>query len=125
MSSPPPPPPYPVAPPVLTPLKHSGLGITSLILSAIIAGGLFILIIVAGILETSTPGGIDEDSVSAMIIGLFVIMGGGMELIALILGLIGLFQKERKKLFAILGTIFSSLTILGIAGLIMAGLATQ
>ncbi|HPQ40215.1 MAG TPA: hypothetical protein PLV45_07550 [bacterium] len=105
------------------PMKHSGLGITAFIMALLIAGSIFIMIMIAGVMETSTPGGIDEDSAGAVILGMLIIASGGLEVVALILGLIGLFQKERKKLFAIFGTIISALTLLGITGLFIIGMA--
>ena len=57
----------PISSPVL---GQSGLGIASLILSVISGVGLFFIVVVAGIIETSTPGGMDVNSAEAMLIGL-------------------------------------------------------
>ena len=48
--------------------KHSGLGIASFVVG--IASGLLLLtvFVIAGIAETSTPGGIDEKSPIAVLI---------------------------------------------------------
>jgi len=106
------------------PLKHSGVGITAFIMSFLFAGFLFVLVIVAGVMETSTPGGIDETGFAAAILGLLILAAGMLEVVALVLGLAGLFQRDRKKLFAIFGTIISSLTLLAIAGLMIIGITT-
>jgi hypothetical protein len=44
-----------------------------------------------------------------------------VDLVALGLGIGGLFQKDRKKIFPILGTIFSTLAIIGIVFVIVIG----
>lgn len=111
--------------PSTVPMKHSGFGITSFIMSLVIAGGLFIMVMIAGVMETTTPGGIDENSAGAVILGMMIIAGGGLQLVAMVLGLVGLFQKERKKLFAIFGTVISAFTLLSIAGLMLIGMAAS
>lgn len=103
--------------------KHSGLGIASFITS--IASGIliFVLIIIAGVIETTTPGGMDENSLTAVIIGLSFFAFLGISLIALGLGIAGLFQKDRKNILAILGTVFAAGTILITILLLVVGLS--
>ncbi|MDR1614382.1 MAG: hypothetical protein LBS26_02305 [Campylobacteraceae bacterium] len=88
--------------------KHSGLGIASFIMSILSIICIFTLLVVAGTIEVSTPGGMDENSVEAVIIGACYFLFVGFSIIGIGLGIAGLFSKERKKLFAILGLIFSS-----------------
>ncbi|MBW2409833.1 MAG: hypothetical protein JRF72_08550 [Deltaproteobacteria bacterium] len=102
-------------------LKHSGVGITSFIISLLVAIGAFFLVVVAGIIETTTPGGMDENSVAAVVVGLFIFACIFLQIVALGLGIGGLIQKYRKKIFAILGTAFSGMTILGIVFLMLVG----
>ncbi len=104
-------------------LKHSGLGITSFITSLVSGVLLFILFAVAGVLQASTPGGMNEESASAVLIGLFLFAFLFVALVALGLGIAGLLQKDRKKVFAVLGTIFSGVTIVGTLFVMMIGLA--
>jgi hypothetical protein len=103
--------------------KHSGLGIASFITS--IASGVitFLLIVIAGVMEASSPGGIDEESASAVILGLSLIAFLGVSLVALGLGIAGIVQKNRKKIFAILGSIFAAVTFLGTICIMMIGFA--
>ena len=103
--------------------QHSGLGISSFIVSLAAAIFIFATLIIAGNLANSTPGGLSEDSNEAMFIGFAIIGLVLLSLIALGLGIAGLFQKDRLKVFPILGTIFSSLTILGTVALILLGLS--
>lgn len=92
-------------------IKHSGLGIASFIISLIAGLALLGLFTAAGVLETTTQGGLDEESVAALVIGLGILFAGLTTLVSLLLGIIGLVQQERKKIFALLGTIFSGLVV--------------
>ena len=103
--------------------KHSGLGIASFITSIAAAIFTFILLVIAGVTGASTPGGIDEESIEAVIIGLFLFAFLFLCLIALGLGIAGLIQKDRNKIFAILGTIFSAVTSVGTISIVIIGLA--
>ena len=49
---------------------QSKLGIASLLISIITAIGLFILFLIAGVMEANTIGGLDEESAGAIILGL-------------------------------------------------------
>ena len=51
---------------------QSKLGIAALIISIFTAIGLFILFLIAGVMESNTYGGIDEESAGAIIVGLFI-----------------------------------------------------
>ena len=102
--------------------KHSGFGVASFIIS-ILAGLLMFLVFVIGtIMQLSTPGGMDQQSIQAMLVGLSIIALLFIDIVAVVLGIVGLFQKERKKLFAILGIIFSSATVISMIVLIIVGL---
>jgi hypothetical protein len=101
--------------------KHSGLGIASTVLSVLIGIAIFALVVIAGVLHTTTPGGLTETSPAAIIVGLGIIGGIILDIVALGLGIAGLTQQNRQKIFPILGTLFSSLTLLGTIGLIVLG----
>jgi len=101
---------------------HSGIGIASFVIACL--GGLAMLglIVMAGVMETSSPGGMDEDSASAVLLGLSMIgIAFGLVLSA-ILGIVSLFQTTRKKLFGILGlsisvvieALFLSILVIGL-----------
>jgi hypothetical protein len=83
-------------PPALPRKGHSKLGIASFVTG--IVGGLsfFILCGSLGYMEMNTPGGIDETSKAVILMGL---------------GIRGLIQKERKRIFSILGFNFSFLIL--------------
>ena len=82
---------------------------------------MFILIVIAGIMESVQPGGVDEESVAALVLGLLVIGSFFIQMFAFALGIAGLFQRNRYKVFAILGIVFSSLSMFGMIGLIIIG----
>ncbi len=101
---------------------HSGLGIASFAITMFAGVFMVLAIILAGVLETTTPGGIDEESPAAFIVGLSIILLMLLQLVAFALGIAGAFQEFRKKLFAILGLIFSGIAVIGTIGLIILGL---
>ena len=101
---------------------HSGLGIASFILSIVSGVLIFLLVVVAGVIEATTPGGMDEESAVAVMVGLCLFALLFVSLVALVLGIAGLVQQDRKKIFAILGTVFSAVTILGTIGIVIVGL---
>ena len=102
---------------------QSKLGITSLFISIFTAIGLFIIFLIAGVMESNTYGGIDEESAGAIILGLFIFGFGFLDLLAMGFGIAGIFQKTRERITAIIGTIISSATLIITVSLIGIGLA--
>lgn len=105
--------------------KHSGPGIASFCLSIIVAVLTFALVCYAGYLEMSTPGGVDEKDPKVMLIGVVFLGLMFLDLIAGVLGLAGLFQPDRKKLFPILGLLGSVATVGGVVALVIIGNMAQ
>lgn len=106
-------------------LKHSGVGIASFVLSLLSGICLFALFAVAGYMESQSPGGMNEEDPTTMLLGLALIAAGMGQFLAFILGAVGLFQPNRKKIFAVLGTIFSLLAVLAFGGLMVLGFVMQ
>ena len=105
--------------------RNSGMGIASFV-CAICAGFMtFALVVVAGYLEAATPGGLDENSPAAIVVGLMLIGLVGLHLLGMGLGLAGVCQARRKKVFAVLGLMFNLLVVGGIVGLMLIGLAVK
>jgi hypothetical protein len=102
-------------------MRHSGFGIASFVMSILVGIAIFLLVVVAGVMESSTPGGIDEESAGAIVLGLLILACGAADLLALGLGIGGMFQANRKRIFAVFGIVFSALTILGTIALIIIG----
>ena len=105
-------------------LKHSGLGIASFIVSICAGAVLFVLVAIAAVLASASPGGLDAKSASAIVLGLLMFLFLFVELVALGLGVAGLFQRGRNKVFAILGIAFSVTSVLTILGLMVIGSLT-
>ena len=105
--------------------KHSGVGIASFVLSMLSGVSLFALFGVAGYMESQSPGGISEEDPTTMLLGVALIGAGMAQILAFILGALGLFQANRKKIFAILGTIFSLLALLTFGGLMVLGIVIE
>lgn len=107
------------------PKKHSGLGIASFIIS-IISGLLeLVCVIIAGVMQSKTPGGIDETSIGASLVGLGIIGGVLLAFIGFALGVAGLFQKGRNIIFTILGIIGNLSTAFIIIILMLIGLTMK
>jgi len=101
---------------------HSGLGISAFIISVGAGLLMFLVFVAAGVLETTTPGGMDEESVGALLVGLAMFGLLFLDLVAIGLGIAALFQKQRKKVFAVLGIIFAVSTIVITLALMVIGL---
>ena len=101
---------------------QSKLGNASLLISIFAGIGLFIVFIIAGVMESNTYGGIDEESAGAIILGLFIFGFGFLDILAIGLGIAGIFQKTKERITAIIGTIVSSATIIITVSLIGIGL---
>ncbi len=103
-------------------LKHSGMGIASFATSVVV--GLLIIVCYLAIIAkaVATGGTLDKHSSFAIISGMIVIGLLLCDLIALGLGIAGIFEKKRKKIYAILGTIISAVIILMVISLTIIGL---
>ncbi|WP_311223547.1 MULTISPECIES: hypothetical protein [unclassified Acidovorax] len=86
---------------------HSGLGIASLVISVTAGAALAVLLGIASVIE-SQPGGMDEESAGAVVLGLFLALTAVVQALALGLGIAALVQAERSELFGVLGTVFAS-----------------
>jgi len=129
-------PPYYGAPPIAEnggKLKHSGLGITSFVMSLLSVLAIVIGIIIvfssvfsmdeSDLLMLQDPTAVEDmlltgDSIpsyfiSVIVGGVLMMASAGLAFIGLILGFIGLFIKQRRKVFSILGTIFNGLIFVG------------
>lgn len=95
---------------------HSGLGIASFIIS--LGAGLMLLI--AGVLE-SQPGGLDEDSIAAGVLGLILVLAVLAQLLALGLSIAAVVQVGRNKLYGILGLVFSATGLIGAVLILLLG----
>ena len=73
-------------------------------------------------MESNTYGGMDEESAGAIILGLLLFGFGFLDLLAIGLGIAGIFQKTRERITAIIGTIISSATLIVTVSIIGIGI---
>jgi hypothetical protein len=106
-------------------MRHSGLGIASFVIALVAAVTEFALVMAAGIVEVSTPGGVESNAPVALVIGLGICGGGIFNLLAVALAIAALVQSNRKKLFAVLGLVISGGLMLCVAGLFVLGYLAQ
>ena len=107
------------------PVGHCGIGITSFVMSILNIILMFIMVGIAGYLQATIPGGLNEKSPQAVIVGLIVIFIFVMVAVSIILSIVSLTRKNRKKIFGILGLAFNLLIIFVIGGLMAIGLAVR
>lgn len=105
--------------------KHSGLGIASFVIAIVFGFALFVLIGLAGYQEVTNPGGMDENSAAAMVLGLMLMGALLMNVVGAALGLAGVIQKERRKIFAVLGLVFNLLAVVGTGCLMAIGVMME
>ena len=100
---------------------HSGMGIAAFITAGCGAVLMLGLVVIAGIIETTTPGGMEETSMSAILVGLGLMLTALMQLLAFGLGVAGALQADRRRVFAVLGLVFSIGSMLGVVLLMVIG----
>lgn len=113
------------------PLKHSGLGIASFLiavtmLAAMIASFAAIIGLTADMFvgnEWPDEQAVLDKSPIIVLFAFFIVGALLLDLVGATLGIVSLFQKNRRKLFGILGTVLSLLPLAGFALLFLLGLA--
>ena len=101
--------------------KHSGIGIGSFVISIAVGILMVALLIIATFLNAQRVQG-DRQYPGQMVVGLVAIALLGVDVIAVGLGIAAVCQSRKKRLFGILGLVFSSATLVGTIGLIIVGL---
>jgi hypothetical protein len=101
---------------------QSGVGVASFVMAVIGGVALLALVATAGVMESRTPGGMDENSPAAIAVGLGILAGLVLNAVGIVLGIVAVFQRDRKKVFAVLGLTFNALTLLAVVGLMVIGL---
>jgi hypothetical protein len=107
----------------LPPRGHSPIGVVSFVLALLAGLGLLGIIIGAAVMAAGGRTELDEESPQAMVIGLVFVLSLFGSFIGLGFGIGGLFQRDRKRVFTVLGLCGNALLLLGTAGLIALGMA--
>jgi cytochrome b561 len=102
--------------------KHSGMGIASFVISIVAGLIIFLLVVMAAVLTVRSGGQMNEESPEAVVIGCSMFAGMILYLIGVGLAIGGLCQRNRYKVFSVLGLIFNLAFLLGIVGLMIVGL---
>lgn len=102
---------------------RNALGLASFVVAIVSGLMVFGLVITAGVMEATTPGGVDEQAPATMILGLGIIGGALLALAGLCLAIGSFFIPHRDRLFGSLGLAFNGVIIVGIVGLMILGMA--
>jgi hypothetical protein len=102
-------------------VRHSGVGIASFVLGVLAGLTAFGLLAVGVTLAMGARGEIDDGTVMVASLGLGLMGAIALALVGLVLGIGGLAQANRRKVFAILGVCCNGVVLLGIAALIVLG----
>lgn len=105
--------------------KHSGLGIASFVMSMIAALIMFVLVVIAGVMTAKAGGQMDEESPEAIVVGCSILAGCLLYLVGIGLAIGGLCQRNRHKVFPVIGLVLNIVFLLGIAGLMVIGLVAS
>ncbi len=116
--------------------KHSRMGIASFVLSILVVVTILALVI-GGPLLISSSEGFDPQSfdpadpqsvdmsdtaiIALQFVGLGFIVGVLLSFVGLGLGLAGVIQRRRKRLFAVIGAVLNGLVVLGVLSLVVLG----
>jgi hypothetical protein len=102
--------------------RHSGMGIASFLLAIVAGLAITVLVMIAGVLSVKPPKGPDETSAEAVPLGTGIILAGLVDMVALGLGVAGVCQGERLKVFSVLGLCSSAFRLIGVLGIMLIGL---
>ena len=106
----------------VSPLRHSGLGVSSFVISLLMWIGFLVIFSTLVYKEMSVPEKTDIKGDNKIALGFVVIGFAFTGLIAFGLGIGALFQKNTNKKFSVLGVIFSSIILLFFVFIIVLGL---
>src|SRR4051812_33448270 len=108
----------------MQPMK-SGLGLASFIIGCIASLVLVGLIIFAAVLAAQSGGQPNSESPEMMFAGCTMLLALGANVLGAIFGLINVFQRDRKKLWGILGLVLNGGMIVIVLALMVIGLAAR
>lgn len=113
----------------MVPLKHSGPGIASFVIGLVAILGYILIFFIATMavnesIGVLTPLQAEQIALHPAVVlaSLAILVGLILNLAGSILGIIGLVLKNRKKVFAIIGTLLNGIMILLFVALILVGI---
>ena len=108
-----------------TELRHSGLGVSAFVLSLLSGLVLCTTVFIAAYMQATTPGGVNQRAASTVLTGLVMLSGMFMALVAGGLGVAGMFQTTRRRLFAVIGAVLSAAQLLLVVALMFIGFVAR
>jgi hypothetical protein len=99
---------------------HTGLGVASLVLGVVAGIGAFVVFVAAGVLGSSDA--MNRGPLLAIAVGVGMILVMMTTSFASGLAVGGLVQKDKSKVFAIVGLVINILLILSLVALMLIGL---
>ena len=105
--------------------RQSLIGIASFVISLIVGMGEIGAIVIFTLIQANNPGAVKENSPEAVILGLLLLGGVFLAVVGGVLGIVSFFEKDRHRVFGILGLAFNALIVLGFGGLMVLGLIVQ
>lgn len=118
--------------------KHSRMGIASFVIAIVSIVAIVVLFVVAGFLTAQLSQGIDFQNASPQelqqdlqnspgfiglaLAGIGIFVSLLVSLVGFVLGVSGMIQNRRRKLFAVLGSVFNGLVLLAFVLLFLLGL---
>lgn len=100
--------------------KHSLLGIISFSLAIFSFILLFVILVFVGY-HTLVSSGLPENEILYFFVGMIIILLLVIVLISMIVGILGILEKNRRKLFGILGVSIDVVMILLVVSLFIIG----
>ena len=111
----------PLLQPAPAPQRHSSMGIASFGISVAVGILMFAFFVVAAIFYSRMGRSQPASNPAFVVLGLVALFLLAVDLLAVGLGIAAICQSQKKRLFGILGLVFSACTILGTIGLIIVG----
>ena len=118
--------------------KHSRMGIASFVISILVVLAILALVVGGPLLISSSesfdpqsfdpanPQSVDLSNptlIALQVLGLGFIAGVLLSFVGLGLGVAGMVQRRRKRLFAVIGAVLNGLVVLGVIALVVLSIA--
>lgn len=110
------------------PIKHSGVGISSFVISMVAILLVIIAYVGMGVIIANNPEiveDLDNPPMELILLSLLILFAMFLQLIGTALGIGGCFHKSRKKLFSVLGLVFSLIPLCFLGLMMLLGILNR
>ncbi len=104
-------------------LQQSGAGLTSVVIAVLMFLAFLFFIAIAAVMDANNNGPMRDDDPRAIVLGLGILGGFGLNITGLVLGIVGCCQPNRSSACGVIGTVLNGLLLFGMLFLICIGLA--